>query len=136
MPFGVCFIGSDPSCDTVFDDGYVNITCAIVFHGNWAPTMIWTRCNNETIITRDVSTISSSNGRLCSALTVRRKGNNSVACYRLTTMFREAGRPQGAIADNIPSYNHTICFKNLNWKNTSDRNETRKDNRNTPSKYT
>lgn len=122
----VIVLESDPSCEVTHYDGYINITCTIVFRGNWVPVMKWTWCNNETIIISDVFNSTSPNDRLSSSLIIRGNGSNSGTCYRLTTLFRGTERPLGTSADNIPSYNHTNCFKYPEWNNTSECYEPRK----------
>lgn len=112
----VFFLESDLTCTTTStcDVDYVNITCVIDFFGHWNPAIEWGQCDvtDETVITADVSNSNSisPNERVTSTLTMKRNGNNGI-CYKATAMFKEFARPVETDAENIPSYSHTIFFR-------------------------
>ena len=107
-----CLLESHPTCNAICGADYVNLTCEIHFHGNWAPAMEWRQCddNDEIVITADVEYYTYPDERVVSTLTLRHNVIDKGSCHRITAFFTENGRPIGTDADNVPSYKYTTLF--------------------------
>lgn len=95
----------------------VNLTCSILFQGNWAPTVEWKEqgSHDEKVISVGVNTSTVLNKRVTSTLVMTmQKGNRNYTC---TTKFDISGKPSyaaAAAATNIPDHKESWTFAVFN----------------------